>query len=103
MIGPRGATQKQLQEMSGAKIIIRGKGASKDGGPSQTGHPDDNDEMHLSIEGSEQSVEKAWKELEQILFNPEQANRLKLEQLKNLAEMQGGIMLYYILLYFISM
>eukprot|EP01038_Epipyxis_sp_PR26KG_P007599 gene7599-10348_t len=90
LIGPRGATQKQLQEMSGAKIIIRGKGASKDGGPSQTGHPDDNDEMHLSIEGSEQAVEKAWKELEQILFNPEQANRLKLEQLKNLAEMQGG-------------
>ena len=40
LIGPRGATQKQMQEMSGAKIVIRGRGSQKEGAPS-TGHPDD--------------------------------------------------------------
>ena len=40
LIGPRGATQKQMQEMSGAKIVIRGRGSQKDGAP-PTGHPDD--------------------------------------------------------------
>ena len=40
LIGPRGATQKQMQEMSGAKIVIRGRGSQKEGAP-PTGHPDD--------------------------------------------------------------
>ena len=40
LIGPRGATQKQMQEMSGAKIVIRGRGSQKEGAPS-TGHADD--------------------------------------------------------------
>eukprot|EP01035_Chromulina_nebulosa_P033767 gene33767-45220_t len=44
LIGPRGATQKQLQESTGAKIIIRGRGAQKDGSQSNTGHADDADE-----------------------------------------------------------
>eukprot|EP01034_Spumella_vulgaris_P044183 gene44183-54923_t len=75
LIGPKGATQKQMQEMSGAKIIMRGRGASKDG--SGTGHADDDDELHVCIEGTADAVEKALKEVEQILFNPEQASRLK--------------------------
>lgn len=29
LIGPRGSTQKRLEEISGAKILLRGKGASK--------------------------------------------------------------------------
>jgi hypothetical protein len=29
-----------MQEMSGAKIVIRGRGSQKDGAP-PTGHPDD--------------------------------------------------------------
>jgi far upstream element-binding protein len=86
LIGPKGVTQKQMQESTGAKILIRGRGASKDGGPSTTGHPDDNDELHVSIEGSDDAVEKALKEVRAILFNPEQAQRLKNEQLQRLAE-----------------
>ena len=80
LIGPRGATQKQLQESTGAKIIIRGRGAQKDGGQSNTGHADDADELHVSLEGPEEAVNKAYNEISQILFNPEQANKLKSEQ-----------------------
>ena len=89
LIGPRGATQKQLQESSGAKIIIRGKGAQKDGAPS-SGHPDDEDELHVSIEGTDEAIEKALKEIEPLLFNPEEAMKLKQEQLKNLAQINGA-------------
>lgn len=48
------------------------------------------DDLHVSIEGSDEAIAKALKEVETILFNPEQAMRLKQEQLKNLAEMNGG-------------
>ena len=88
LIGPRGITQKQLQESSGAKIIIRGKGAQKDG-ILQASHPDDDDELHVSIEGSEESVEKAYRDIQEILYNPEQALKLKENQLQSLAELNG--------------
>jgi len=55
-----------------------------------TGHPDDDDELHVAIEGPAECVDKALREVELILFNPEEANRLKQEQLKNLAEMNGN-------------
>lgn len=86
--------QKHMSEVSGAKIVIRGLGASKDGGPSNTGHPDDTDQLHVYIEGSEGAVAKATAEVEQILYNPDQANRLKAEQLKHLAEMNGSESIY---------
>jgi far upstream element-binding protein len=78
-----------MQEISGAKIIIRGRGSQKDGAP-PTGHPDDDDELHVSIEGTDEAIEKALKEIEPLFFNPEQALKLKQEQLKNLAEINGG-------------
>jgi len=87
LIGPRGKTQKEMQERTGAKILVRGKGSQKEG--MSSGHPDDDDELHVSIEGPHDSVEKALAEVEEILFNPEQALRLKNEQLKNLAELSG--------------
>jgi far upstream element-binding protein len=79
-----------LQENSGAKIIIRGRGSQKDGAVS-SGHADDDDELHISIEGTDESIEKAFKEIEPLLFNPEEALKLKQEQLKNLAEMNGSV------------
>ena len=78
-----------MQEISGAKIIIRGRGSQKDGA-APTGHPDDDDELHVSIEGTDEAIEKALKEIEPLFFNPEQALKLKQEQLKNLAEINGG-------------
>ena len=79
-----------MQDATGAKILIRGRGASKDGAPSTGNHPDDNDDLHVHIEGSEEAVEKALKEVRSILFNPEQAMRLKNEQLQRLAEINNG-------------
>lgn len=90
LIGPRGSTQKRLQEETGAHINIRGKGTSRDGAP--TGNPEDEEEMHVIIEGTDEQVEAATKEVENILFNPAEAMRLKQQQLRNLAEMKGGPM-----------
>lgn len=90
LIGPKGITQKQLQDSTGAKILFRGKGASKDGGPSNTGHPDDNDDLHVCVEGSDEAVDRATNEIEKILFNPEQAHKLKSEQLRQLAELNSS-------------
>ena len=89
LIGPRGATQKQLQEMSGAKILIRGQGSQREGAP-PSGHPDDDDKLHVSIEGTDEAVDKAYREVEKILFNPEQAMRLKQEQLSSLENLKRG-------------
>lgn len=80
LIGPKGSTQKMLEEKSGAKILIRGRGSQKDGAP--TGHPDDDDDLHVCIEGTAEAVEIATKEVERLLFNPDEALRLKREQLR---------------------
>lgn len=83
-----------MQDSSGAKILFRGRGASKDGGPSSTGHPDDNDDLHVCVEGTEDAVERATKEIEKILYNPDQAQKLKSEQLRQLAEMNASNDIY---------
>lgn len=69
-----------MSESTGAKILIRGKGASKDGGSSNTGHPDDEDELHVFLEGSDDAIRKATAEIEK-LFDPQYANRVKQQQL----------------------
>jgi hypothetical protein len=71
LLGPRGSNQKRMEEESGAKIYIRGKGSSK--GPARgEGHPDDDDEMHVAIDARDaDSLNKARKLVEEILFDPE--------------------------------
>ena len=81
IIGPKGSQQKKMSEASGAKILIRGKGASKDGGPSNTGHDDDNDELHVSLEGTEEAVEKASREVEMLFNDTQYALKVKQQQL----------------------
>jgi polyribonucleotide nucleotidyltransferase len=93
LIGPRGMTQKQLQQSSGAKIILRGKGAHPEGSGAPS-HPDDDDELHVSIEGSEEAVAKATQEIQHILFNPQEALKLKETQLQNLADINGQVSIY---------
>lgn len=69
-----------MSESTGAKILIRGRGAQKDGGSSNTGHPDDDDELHVFLEGSDDAIRKATAEIEK-LFDPQYANRVKQQQL----------------------
>ena len=90
LIGPKGATQKQMSEATGAKIVIRGKGASKDGGSSSTNHPDDSDDLHVSLEGTEDAVRRAAAEVEKLLHDPEHANKLKQQQLGFNAPLGSG-------------
>ena len=88
LIGPRGRTQKELEQRTGAKIVFRGRGSSKDGVP--TGHPDEEEELHVSVEGPSDAVEKAVLELEDIFQNPEKADQLKQQQLRNLSDLNGS-------------
>lgn len=79
LIGPRGSNQKRMEDESGAKILIRGKGSSKD----PTGDPDENEELHVLITAeSDEAIAKAQSAVEDILFNPQQAMKLKQEQLR---------------------
>lgn len=43
----------------------------------------------MSLEGTDEAIDKALKELESVFYHPEQAFALKQEQLKKLAEMNG--------------
>ncbi|KAF0731732.1 hypothetical protein Ae201684P_005879 [Aphanomyces euteiches] len=83
LIGPRGSNQKRMETLSGARILIRGKGASKE----LTGAPDENEDLHVLIAGdTDEQIARAQHEVEDILFNPEKAMKLKQEQLRQVAE-----------------
>jgi far upstream element-binding protein len=88
LIGPRGSNQKRMEDESGARILIRGKGSSK----VPTGDPDENEELHVLIQGdTDEAVAKAQSAVEDILFNPQQAMKLKQEQLRKVAELNGSV------------
>ncbi|KAJ0395015.1 hypothetical protein ATCC90586_003665 [Pythium insidiosum] len=88
LIGPRGSNQKRMEDESGARILIRGKGSSKD----PSGEPDGEEELHVLITGdSDEAIAKAQSAVENILFNPQQAMRLKQEQLRKVAELNGTL------------
>ncbi|KAE8985550.1 hypothetical protein PF005_g21636 [Phytophthora fragariae] len=88
LIGPRGSNQKRMEDESGARILIRGKGSSKD----PTGDPDENEELHVLITAdTDEAVAKAQSAVEDILFNPQQAMKLKQEQLRKVAELNGTL------------
>ena len=61
IIGPRGNTQKRMQQESGAKIALRGKGSVKDGRGNRTAalDPADKEELHVIISAdTDESLEK---------------------------------------------
>ncbi|KAF1787577.1 K Homology domain, type 1 [Phytophthora cactorum] len=63
-------------------------GSSKD----PTGDPDENEELHVLITAdTDEAVAKAQSAVEDILFNPQQAMRLKQEQLRKVAELNGTL------------
>jgi hypothetical protein len=46
LIGPKGNNQKQLEEKTGCKILVRGKGAQN-----QTGDYEDEEDLHVLVLG----------------------------------------------------
>ncbi|CAM9111484.1 unnamed protein product [Discosporangium mesarthrocarpum] len=81
LIGPKGSSMKAMEQRTGAKILIRGRGSQKDQNPND---PDANEEMHVVVEGSDQAVALASEEIENIFKDPQRALTVKNEQLKTL-------------------
>ena len=80
VIGPKGQTQKAMEQASGARILVRGRGASKEG---EEGSDED---MHvLILADDEQQLAKAEELVNDLLYNPERATQVKSQQLREVA------------------
>jgi len=92
LIGPKGTYQKRLQQQSGCKILVRGKGTQKEGMPPQ---PDDNEEKHVLIIGdTEDNINRASHLVEKILFADEATRtKIKAEQIKASQEIRTELLL----------
>lgn len=92
IIGPRGITQKEMENETGAKIAIRGKGSAKDGKVGNYGEGD-NDELHVLITGdTDQAIRRASRKIKRLLTPIDEGqNEHKRKQLKKLAEINGTL------------
>eukprot|EP01129_Flabellula_baltica_P015687 TRINITY_DN807_c0_g1_i1.p1 TRINITY_DN807_c0_g1~~TRINITY_DN807_c0_g1_i1.p1 ORF type:complete len:295 (-),score=78.93 TRINITY_DN807_c0_g1_i1:46-930(-) len=92
IIGPRGITQKDMENETGAKIAIRGKGSAKDGKVSNYGDGDD-DDLHVLITGdTDASIRRASRKVKRLLTPIDEGqNEHKRKQLKKLAEINGTL------------
>ncbi|ODV85004.1 hypothetical protein CANARDRAFT_199663, partial [[Candida] arabinofermentans NRRL YB-2248] len=101
LIGPRGNNLKSMQEESGARIAIRGKGSVKEGKNTSSLKPEQNnleDPLHCLITSeSDEKIQKAkilcQKIIDKAINAPEGQNDLKREQLKELAILNGTLRL----------
>lgn len=95
IIGPRGHTQKQMEQETGCKISIRGKGSAKEGSKARAVQqtPDDDDELHVHISGeTDDNVNKAVKLVEALLKPMDDTvNEHKQRQLRELALINGTL------------
>ena len=88
IIGPKGSNQKRLEEETGCKILVRGRGSQKEGQPPQ---PDDNEDQHVLIIGdNDLQISRATAEIERIIFADEDTrNKIRQEQLKTVAALKN--------------
>ena len=93
IIGPRGNTQKALEKQSGARIVIRGKGSTKEGRNKTKADATDNEDIHVLITADDQTKLDAAAALIAPLLVPvdETANTHKSAQLRQLAEINGTL------------
>ncbi|KAF9600547.1 hypothetical protein IFM89_010033 [Coptis chinensis] len=89
IIGPRGLTQKRMQNETGASIKLRGKGSILEGKAKQKYDPSDNDELHVLVEADDQkSLDDAIRMVEKLLIPvAEGMNEHKRAQLRELAQL----------------
>jgi hypothetical protein len=96
IIGPRGKTQKELENKTGCKIAIRGRGSVKEGA---RGRRDgkvmdgDNEPLHVIVTGQDQkAVDAAADMIEQMLVViDDETNMHKQQQLRELALLNGTL------------
>jgi len=59
VIGPRGKTQRELQAQTGCRVVIRGRGAMKEGAARAPGHDyGEDDDLHVLIEGKREESQR---------------------------------------------
>ncbi|KAK6936465.1 RNA recognition motif domain [Dillenia turbinata] len=86
IIGPHGNTQKRMQNETGAKILLRGKGSTKK--PSKV----DEDDLHVLIEADNQtSLDDAVAMVKKLLIPVDtELNDHKRAQLREIAKLNGS-------------
>lgn len=92
LLGPRGNTLRQLQEDSGAKLAIRGKGSVKDGKLDTSGE----DELHVLISADtsakiHHAIKLTNEVIEKAISSPAGQNDMKRDQLRELAILNGTL------------
>lgn len=94
IIGPRGHTQKKMQEETNTKIAIRGRGSVKEGAAREAKYDyGEDEELHVMITGDRQEdVDAASKMIERLLEPmDEEMNEHKQRQLRELALINGTL------------
>ena len=91
IIGPRGNTQKKMQMETNTKIVVRGRGAAKEGSGKQDVSVDE--PLHVLVEGDTMvDIDRACEMIEKLLVPvDENMNEHKREQLRQLAIMNGTL------------
>ncbi|KAI0881965.1 eukaryotic type KH-domain (KH-domain type I) [Annulohypoxylon maeteangense] len=96
LLGPRGRSLSDMNTRSGANIVIRGRGSTKEGRRGHR-HPltnEENEPLHCLVTAdSQEKIDKAKKlvdaVIETVITTPEHANERKKEQLRDLARANG--------------
>lgn len=95
IIGPRGNTQRKMEEETRCKISVRGKGSIKEGSKGKTSkfNDYDSDELHIHIAGeTEEDVERCAAMVNSFLTPCEDTlNEHKQKQLRELALINGTL------------
>lgn len=97
ILGPRGNSLKQMEKDTGAKIVIRGKGSTKEGkGNYGSRSHDEEDELHCMITGETQDkVDACAKLINRVIATaastPDEQNEHKRHQLRELAMLNGTL------------
>jgi hypothetical protein len=96
IIGPRGKTQKELENKTGCKIAIRGRGSVKEGA---RGRRDgkvmdgDNEPLHVIVTGQDQKAVDAAADMvnQMLIVIDDETNMHKQQQLRELALLNGTL------------
>ena len=96
IIGPRGKTQKEMENKTGCKIAIRGKGSVKEGAKGRrNGQTLDGDDepLHVLITGDDQGAIDAAAEMvnDMLVVIDDEKNVHKQNQLRELALLNGTL------------
>lgn len=100
LLGPRGTTLRKIEEDSGARLAIRGKGSVKDGRstnlPSSNNDESAEEDLHVIITADSQQklakgIQLTNEIIETLVSSPFGQNELKRNQLKQLAIYNGTL------------